>query len=492
MEKIKSFKNNKAILYTLLVAFCFFYTGSAYMSQMYLLTDYYGDDVVDLITSGLNYLLQALGITIFIICIRKWPVAFRRKNTFIATLIAGIPLMAIMLLSESGPVIVIFGSLFNLLVGLYFGYYLTFLSAFVGVGDIGKSYGFSYAVASVGTYFLTVIDGSEFLVSDSVVYVYIIFAVTTIMIVYCGEDLPILPTDDILISTKKEQSIDSEGDSINIISENEHKTVSVNIMSDIDPEHASAIKKNFRWLVVFILIMSFVSSIGSGLYLSLPGTSNANFTLGRAFYAVGLISAGFIIDRSRQLGELITLASLTYPLIATSILYNSENGTVAVCLSYLFIGFIAVYRVVSFTDLKKDSSCLLPFAAFGLMLSRLIDVAVTVIFFYVQIPLIAQLLVSTAIYSILLVLFVYYMIGKTPKEQPLTEENLLADFSKKYNLTARESEILSCIRDGLSDSEIAEKYFISKSTVRFHISNLLKKTDSGNRVDAVRKLQMHR
>ena len=472
MEKIKSFKNNKAILYTLLVAFCFFYTGSAYMSQMYLLTDYYGDDVVDLITSGLNYLLQALGITIFIICIRKWPVAFRRKNTFIATLIAGIPLMAIMLLSESGPVIVIFGSLFNLLVGLYFGYYLTFLSAFVGVGDIGKSYGFSYAVASVGTYFLTVIDGSEFLVSDSVVYVYIIFAVTTIMIVYCGEDLPILPTDDIFISAEKEQSID--------------------LMSDIDPEHASAIKKNFRWLVVFILIMSFVSSIGSGLYLSLPGTSNANFTLGRAFYAVGLISAGFIIDRSRQLGELITLASLTYPLIATSILYNSENGTVAVCLSYLFIGFIAVYRVVSFTDLKKDSSCLLPFAAFGLMLSRLIDVAVTVIFFYVQIPLIAQLLVSTAIYSILLVLFVYYMIGKTPKEQPLTEENLLADFSKKYNLTARESEILSCIRDGLSDSEIAEKYFISKSTVRFHISNLLKKTDSGNRVDAVRKLQMHR
>ena len=472
MEKIKSFKNNKAILYTLLVAFCFFYTGSAYMSQMYLLTDYYGDDVVDLITSGLNYLLQALGITIFIICIRKWPVAFRRKNTFIATLIAGIPLMAIMLLSESGPVIVIFGSLFNLLVGLYFGYYLTFLSAFVGVGDIGKSYGFSYAVASVGTYFLTLIDGSEFLVSDSVVYVYIIFAVTTIMIVYCGEDLPILPTDDIFISAETEQSID--------------------LMSDIDPEHASAIKKNFRWLVVFILIMSFVSSIGSGLYLSLPGTSNANFTLGRAFYAVGLISAGFIIDRSRQLGELITLASLTYPLIATSILYNSENGTVAVCLSYLFIGFIAVYRVVSFTDLKKDSSCLLPFAAFGLMLSRLIDVAVTVIFFYVQIPLIAQLLVSTAIYSILLVLFVYYMIGKTPKEQPLTEENLLADFSKKYNLTARESEILSCIRDGLSDSEIAEKYFISKSTVRFHISNLLKKTDSGNRVDAVRKLQMHR
>lgn len=472
-------KNNKLLLNTLIITCCFFYTGSAYMSQMYLLTEYYDNEIVDVITSGLNYLLQALGIILFIIGIRKWPKFFRKKNTFIISLLAGIPLMSFMLLLRSGPLIIIFGSFFNLLVGVYFGYYLTLLSAFVDYSDIGKSYGFSYAVASIGTYFMTLIDGSEFLVSDSAVYIYIIFAVITIMTVCYGEDLPILPTDDIFVTHGKNRN-------------NDYGKASVDITSDIDPEQAAIVKKNFRWLVVFILIMSFVSSIGSGLYLSLPGTSSANFTLGRAFYAVGLISAGFIIDRSRQLGELLTLASLTYPLIATSILYNSHNGTLAVCLSYLFIGFIAVYRVVSFTDLKKESACLLPFAAFGLMLSRLVDVIVTILFFFVHIPLIAQLLISSAIYSVLLVLFVYYILGKTPKEQPLTEENLLADFSKKYNLTARESEILSCIRDGLSDSEIAEKYFISKSTVRFHISNLLKKTDSGNRVDAVRKLQMHR
>ena len=478
MDKIRGMKNNKAILYTMLVAFCFFYTGSAYMSQMYLLTDYYSDEMVDLITSGLNYFLQAAGILLFIFGIRKSSRFFRKKNTFILLLLIGIPIMACMLLIKNGPAIVIFGSIFNLLVGLYFGYYLCMLSAFVKPGDIGKSYGFSYAVASVGTYFLTLIDGSRFLTSDSVVFVYIMFALFTIMTVYYGEDIPILPPDEIFTSNK---GVESSTD-----------TVPAEIDPSSSPEHIATVKRTFRWLTIFILIMSFVSSVGSGLYLSLPGTSNVNFTLARAFYAVGLICAGFIIDKSRQLGELITLASLTYPLIATTILFHSKNGTLAVCLSYLFIGFVAVYRVVAFSDLKKDSACLLPFAAFGLMLSRIGDVVVMVVFYFVTVPLIAQLLVSTAVYSILLVLFVYYMLNKLPKAEPVveeSEESILARFAKKYNLTAREAEILGCIKDGLSDNEISEKYFISKSTVRFHISNLLKKTECSSRVDAVRKMQ---
>lgn len=493
-------KNNKAILYTMLVAFCFFYTGSAYMSQMYLLTNYFSDEMVDLITSGLNYFLQAAGILLFIFGIHKSSRVFRKKNTFILLLLIGIPMMACMLLIKNGPAIVIFGSIFNLLVGLYFGYYLCMLSAFVKPGDIGKSYGFSYAVASVGTYFLTLIDGSRFLTSDSVVFVYIMFAIFTIMTVYYGEDIPILPPDE--MSTFKPIHPSNEGlssgngkDNTATDTLNSHVNATAGINSSDTTGHIIAIKRTFRWLTIFILIMSFVSSVGSGLYLSLPGTSNVNFTLARAFYAVGLICAGFIIDKSRQLGELITLASLTYPLIATTILFHSKNGTLAVCLSYLFIGFVAVYRVVAFSDLKKDSACLLPFAAFGLMLSRIVDVVVMIIFYFITVPLIAQLLVSTAVYSILLVLFVYYMLNKSPKAEPVVEESeasILARFAKKYNLTAREAEILGCIKDGLSDNEISEKYFISKSTVRFHISNLLKKTECSSRVDAVRKMQTER
>ena len=53
---------------------------------------------------------------------------------------------------------------------------------------------------------------------------------------------------------------------------------------------------------------------------------------------------------------------------------------------------------------------------------------------------------------------------------------------------SREMEILKCLKEGMSDSEIAEKFYISKNTVRFHVSNLLKKTNSSSRVHAVQSL----
>ena len=49
-------------------------------------------------------------------------------------------------------------------------------------------------------------------------------------------------------------------------------------------------------------------------------------------------------------------------------------------------------------------------------------------------------------------------------------------------LTAREAEILGAIFDGaLSDEEIAERLFVSRSTVSSHITNLMKKTGAKTR-----------
>lgn len=53
-------------------------------------------------------------------------------------------------------------------------------------------------------------------------------------------------------------------------------------------------------------------------------------------------------------------------------------------------------------------------------------------------------------------------------------------------LTAREIEVLKCIAAGLSNTEIAEKLFISPKTVKAHRENLMKKLDVHNVVDLVR------
>lgn len=57
-----------------------------------------------------------------------------------------------------------------------------------------------------------------------------------------------------------------------------------------------------------------------------------------------------------------------------------------------------------------------------------------------------------------------------------------------YQLTTREKEILYSLVDGLSYKKIAEKYFISISTVRSHICNIYGKLHVNSKSQAVSKI----
>ena len=48
-------------------------------------------------------------------------------------------------------------------------------------------------------------------------------------------------------------------------------------------------------------------------------------------------------------------------------------------------------------------------------------------------------------------------------------------------LTARETEVLAHLVANRTNAEIAEALFISEKTVSVHVSNLLRKTDTGSR-----------
>ncbi|HQF41895.1 MAG TPA: response regulator transcription factor [Ignavibacteriaceae bacterium] len=58
----------------------------------------------------------------------------------------------------------------------------------------------------------------------------------------------------------------------------------------------------------------------------------------------------------------------------------------------------------------------------------------------------------------------------------------------EYSLTTRESEILHSLVDGLSYKALADKYFISISTVRTHIRHIYEKLHVNSKAQAVAKM----
>ena len=56
---------------------------------------------------------------------------------------------------------------------------------------------------------------------------------------------------------------------------------------------------------------------------------------------------------------------------------------------------------------------------------------------------------------------------------------------KKVGLTQREHDVLVKMAEGLSNQEIAQQLFLSESTVKTHVSNILFKLDAKRRTQAI-------
>lgn len=81
------------------------------------------------------------------------------------------------------------------------------------------------------------------------------------------------------------------------------------------------------------------------------------------------------------------------------------------------------------------------------------------------------------------------------RQKPILEPAPIATSSTEINqqkikelgISNREYDVLQLIAEGLSNQEIASKLFISESTVKTHVSNLLSKLDAKRRTQALKK-----
>ncbi len=63
--------------------------------------------------------------------------------------------------------------------------------------------------------------------------------------------------------------------------------------------------------------------------------------------------------------------------------------------------------------------------------------------------------------------------------------NYICSSERDYGLSAREIDVLHSINHGLSNTAIATHLYISVSTVKTHVSSILRKLDADNRVQAL-------
>ncbi|PWK22810.1 regulatory LuxR family protein [Maribacter polysiphoniae] len=91
---------------------------------------------------------------------------------------------------------------------------------------------------------------------------------------------------------------------------------------------------------------------------------------------------------------------------------------------------------------------------------------------------------------IAIVAFVFFMVGvylhkKSLHVDQFPKTGVNREKTKSLEISPREYEVLKEVALGLSNKEIADKLFLSESTIKTHVSNLLVKLNAKRRTHAI-------
>ena len=449
-----------------LIAQCFLYTGAGYLSWMYHLVDFFPASNVDVLTEVIGYLFQALGIIIFSIVTKKAT----KSSPISSIVILSIDLALIITacLSPNAVLTLILGYLMNIAHGLVAGVYLTLLVTHVTQQKRALVFAIGYAVGTVLSHLISTIGSDNFLRNNRVLIIYAIITVLSIITVYlcCSQ-----PQNTELLNASGQNASKDATDT-----------------ADAQSQSPKALLDSPVLLTLFtVFLLCSVKNMGFYFPLSDVMGESISLEFTRVFYAVGLIIAGIINDRSRKWGSVCCIAPLVLPFAILALGSTLNSRGILWILSYLFFGFYTVYRVIVFADMAGKARELTYLAPLGLMVGRLGDAIGSALgIALTKYPII---LVTTCFIAFMASMFLFInMFSKlyiSPVTGTRTLEEKLLDFQSQHQLSAREMEVLKLIVDGRNNTEIADDLFISYNTVKFHVKNLLKKTNCSNRAELI-------
>lgn len=410
----------------------------------------FGSFNADWLSEGCGYFFQVIGILIFSIVVKRKPeLAKSRRFLNGAVLTDGVFMTATMLISAKVSVLV-FGLLMNFLNGVVAGIYLTRLAIYVNQQKKSSVFGVAYGLGSIGTWLLSLPMNKTLMQSNYCLIVYYIIIGLIIYVNYKG--------------TKEALSCETDR------------------FSDYRFE-------KFALIALVIILLSVVKGVGFYFPSSESINGAVNLEFSRSFYAVGLILAGFIGDKNRKYGAICCLASLVFPFLSFALNEAANAAIVLWICGYIFFGFFSVYRVIIFCDIAAKKYSLIYLAPFGLMFGRIGDILGTIIGIVLKNHNIALIFLSMVLFIVTVFLFfvLYHKLYIPIYTNKQSEDRVLSVFENHYDLSIRECDVFRLIIKGNSNSEIAEELYISENTVKFHVKNILKKTDCTNRMELTLK-----
>ena len=439
-------KRANMFLYSLLLGFCLLFYGVGYAAQSELLTSVYARTTAVWLTAVLLPGLQALGVGLFSLGLRSSPAAFGRRQLSAALLIAS---SLCILLSQDwvdSALLLAFSCLFALFGGIVCAQAFAMLTARGGSGSGGTCFGLTAALAGCVGIALISAGGGRLLTGHAFVPVAMLLGAIAFAMAIGAEDIP-APAAPASPAGKKQRGA----------------------------------------LVPAIFCAAMVGAI------TVRAFTDWNIgTLFLFFLALGVMFSALFADRAHVFGGIVLIAAMVLAILAPWM-----PVLIGAVVFFAAVGVMRGWTVAAAARLGESEAALLPCTVLGLCFSRLAPAVVSALEL-AELPDAVFPYLRWAFAGLAALFLLVTLIRSAVKDEPvpskekekpaLSAEERLALFAAKYSLTARETDLLRGLSEGLNDTALAEKYYISASTVRFHVSNAVHKTGCANRADCIRHL----
>lgn len=478
----------------MLIVGCFTLTSEGYIGWFYNLMSLNPSAGADWHALVGNYAFQGVGMALAALYMHRRTRAMEAP-LLLAVLVLHLAFAAPAALATAPLAAVVFGYLMALSAGAVQAFYLSWLVLLAKPNRRGTAFGVGYACSSGLTWLLSLARGavgSSFPLSLAACLAFT--AVTAAFLVLIRPDSAGLG-DGAGDASPRERVGAVASDRPDEPASQSRLSEPVDRGSGIFADRFSAIpggRASVALACAAVLLMSLEKSLGFGFPPS-DIELGVSVEFSRLFYAAGLVVAGIVYDYNRFYGAVCGMAAMVTPFAMLALSGEPVSGTVLWSLDYLLSGFFALFRAMLFLDFaEREAKVYL--AGFGLMFGRLGDAAGNALCLSLDgnnvalvglagIALVCAILMAVQLFTRLQGILLPAGQSADQSAQRMSDDDRFALFARYFDLTRREQEVLREVLARHTNVEAAEALFVSESTIKFHMRNLLKKTGCDNRVE---------